>query len=128
MADILARVIAITNDFRGGGASDSGFNSETAVCQDAMIWGIDVDDYVDQLEAEFGNVVRKIPWLHYTDQSFSFRNFEVLFIPFAIVWRLIRWPFLNEPLVRVADPENHPNRLTLSHIASVIDKGEWFEP
>lgn len=127
--DILSRVIAITNEFRPAENDiDSGFCAKTAVCQDAMIFGIDVDEYVDRLEAELGDVARKIPWLHSTDQTNSFRDSAVLLIPFAIVWRLIRWPFLKEPLVRRADPENHPYRLTLRHIALVIEKGEWFDP
>ena len=128
-ADTLAKVIAITSDFRSDVVDDEApFSATTAICQDAMIFGVDVEDYVWRLEEEFGSVVWKIPWLPYTDQTFSFRGCGCLAIPFVLVWRLVVWPVTREKIIPRADPANFPHRLTLGHIAAVIDKGEWFDP
>lgn len=93
-----------------------------------MIYGIDVEDYVWALEEHFGEVVRQIPWLRFTDQTFSFRGCGVVLVPLILIWRIARFPFAGGPILPRPDPINHPERLALEHIAAVIDRGEWFEP
>jgi hypothetical protein len=57
----LSRVLEETSRFyreRSGGVEEEPpFGANSAVCQDALIIGIGVEDYVDGLESEFGPVV-----------------------------------------------------------------------
>lgn len=128
----LDRVIELTREYcdnrAGGQASGFELDADSAVCQDALIFGIDVDDYVHALEAEFGPVVREIPWLTYTDQTSSFRGCGVLAAPFWLLWRLPASLLKGEPLIPRADPRRFPERLTLAHMAAVIDARHWIEP
>ena len=131
-SDRLGRLIAITEAFQGKASDGEGLGTKctasTAICQDAMIFGVDVEDYVAELEEEFGAIVWDIPWLHYTDQTSSFRGCSAGLFPFYLLARLARWPFFGGDIIPKADPGNFPKRLELGHIAKVIDAGHWIEP
>jgi hypothetical protein len=131
MGSVLERLIEITNDFiKKRGEADFGFamTPSSAVCQDACIFGLHVDDYVSDLETEFGDIVWYIPWGRFTDQTSSFRGTGCLLIPIWMIKRLWRVVAHGEAFLPKPDPRNFPHRLTLGHIAAVIEKGEWFEP
>jgi hypothetical protein len=108
-----------------GGDWDSQIGLDDAICQDLMIFGVDIEDYVGELEEDFGKVVWTIPWLHFSDQTSSFRGGGCLFFPPWLVWRLVRRLFVPGPIIPRADPRNHPYRLTLREIAKIIDEGGW---
>jgi hypothetical protein len=123
------RLLIATRRFvkdRGGDGDE--IQLDDAVCQDLLIFGIDVDDYVAILELEFGPVVGTIPWLHYTDQTLCSRGCRACVIaPFLIPWILFKkLAFGPESLPR-ADPRNYPHRLTLRQVAEAIDAGGWSE-
>ena len=107
---------------------DLAYGAKTAVTQDALIYCLDVDDYVSGLEETFGPIVREIPWLLYTDQTSTHRGCLPA-IPFLLV-ALARLPLLliGKPVIPGPDPRNFGPRLTLGHIAYVIDQGYWTEP
>ena len=127
----LDRLIALTNRYLEHWGHPDGewqLTAHSAICQDAYIFGIDVDDYVYELEEEFGKVVLLIPWLRFTDQTASARGFGCLLFPFWLMYRLARLPFTGGPVIPESDPKNFGPRLELGHVAAVIEKGEWFEP
>jgi hypothetical protein len=99
--------------------------ADWAMSQDAGIDGIDVDDFVMDLEARFGSIVSDIPWGRFSDQRASFRGCAVWFAPLWLVWRLFRWPFDG---YWVPPPNGGEERLTVKHLATVLDAGEWIEP
>lgn len=109
---------------RGGG--DEAVSLDDAVCQDLMIFGVDVEDYVSELESEFGEVVWTIPWAYYTDQRGSYRGFTAcLVMPVLIPWALLKRIFPGLPGLNPPNPRGHPHRLTLQEVAEVIDAGGW---
>ena len=108
-----------------GGSWPSEVKLDDAVCQDLMIFGIDVDDYVGELEIDFGKVVWTIPWLHFTDQTSSFRGLGCFLFPPWLLWRLLRRLVASGPIIPRADPKNYPHRLTLREIAKIIEEGGW---
>jgi hypothetical protein len=112
------------------GHPDAGFvpDAQSALCQDAYIFGIDVDDYVYELKRRFGDVVYEIPWLRFTDQTSSFRGWASLIVPFWVFWRLARKLVMGGPVIPHPQPRAFPLRLELAHIAYVIEQGEWIEP
>ena len=131
LPDVLQRVIQVTNEFRSDPNDPESWNSfgpNTAVCQDAMIFGVHVEDYVDKLEEEFGAIVWQIPWLEYTDQTDSFRGCAVFWLPFVLLGRLISKTFTGNPILKNPDPRNFSKRLELGHIAKVIENDHWIEP
>ncbi len=100
---------------------------ETAMAQDAHIDGIDVDDFVMQLREEFGSTINDIPWLLFSDQRDSARGcMAVMGVPFWLLWRWLTRPKGTSILSRPGTFA-HP-RLTVAHIARVIDQGRWEEP
>jgi hypothetical protein len=101
--------------------------AETAMAQDALIEGLDVDDFVRDLAQEFGDFVREFPWARFSDQRASFRGcIQIASVPIWLLVRLVhRRP--GEPVIPVVDSSGLP-RLTLGHIAKVIDEGCWSEP
>lgn len=131
MATTLERVMIVTDSFlkkRGHPDKDFVVTTKSAVCQEAYIYGVDIDDYVMELESEFGEIVWKIPWLKFTDQTASFRGWGSLIFPFWILWRLLSWPFHLNTIIPASDPRNFGPRLEFWHIAKVLDDGHWTEP
>lgn len=129
--ETLEKLIQITNEFRSYSndiGDQNSFGPNTAICQDAMIFGIDVEDYVAELENEFGEFVWQIPWGNFTDQTFSFRGCGTALLPFHLIWRMIRWSFVGGEIIPKPDPKNFPKRLELAHIAKVIDQARWEYP
>lgn len=113
----LARVLAIVS--KVSGIDPKKLGSDSAIDQDIGMAGGDVEDLVEALEAEFGEDVWQWPW-----QRFAILNegLGCFFLP-ALVWQLLSWPFRGS----FSYPDSL-ERLTLGHIAAVIEKGEWFEP
>ncbi|WP_326524213.1 hypothetical protein [Sphingomonas sp.] len=99
---------------------------DTAMAQDAYIDGIDVDDFVGVLHDEFGEVIRDIPWLSFSDQRASFRGCAVALLPFWLIARVFVRPSGESILARPGEVA-YP-RLTVGHIAQVIDQGYWTQP
>jgi hypothetical protein len=130
VADTLERLVVVTLRYLSERSepSDSNVTADSAVCQDLLIFGIDVDDYVGLLEEEFGKVVYSIPWGRFTDQTASFRGCGCIQFPFWLLWRLVRAAATRQPVIPRAKPRDHPERLTIAHIAAVIERGQWFEP
>lgn len=123
------QVIAATRAFLHERCADEDvdISAESAVCQDLLIFGIDVDDYHGDLRGRFGPIINEIPWLRFTDQTDSFRGCGCLLVPFWLAGRLVKRVFRPGDALH-SDPRNHPERLTLRHVAAVIDAGQWFEP
>ena len=79
--------------------------------------GDEGDEFVNALCAEFGDWIADWPWSRFVDFNEP---------PSSLgpkVWKLLRLP---RP--EVAFPGYVEERLELSHIAAVIEKGKWFEP
>ena len=99
---------------------------DDSVCQDLMIFGVDVEDYVDELESDFGKVVWTIPWAYYTDQRGSYRGCMACIVaPVLIPWALLKRVFPGFPGLNPPDAREHPHRLTLREIAAAIEAGGW---
>jgi hypothetical protein len=98
---------------------------DTSMSHDARIDGIDIDDFAHDMHQEFGAIVYEIPWLRFSDQRASFRGCGCLMLPFWLVWRLIVRAS-GEPML--PPPNGGDERLTVRHIARVIDQGFWSEP
>lgn len=128
MSDTLAHLIDATSEFCIGRAVNEPLNGGSSISQDAYIFGVDVEDYVDILRSKSGPIVYEIPWLRFTDQTSSFRGCAVILVVPWLLWRCLLWPISGGKLIPKSDPRHFPHRLTLSHIAAVIDRGEWFEP
>ena len=126
MEETIDRLIRITERFAKERPSNLPLGADSAISQDAYIFGIDVDDYVNALEKEFGPVVRSIPWLHYTDQTGSARGCRAcIVIPFIVPWIFLKKFVLGPESIRIPEPKQHPYRLTLQQIADAIDAGGW---
>src|SRR5947209_19630450 len=120
--DTLDRLIKVTEEYVGNRPANLPLGPESAISQDAYIFGVDVDDYVEVLDSEFGPVVWQIPWLQFTDQSDSYRGCAVGLFSFILIGRVIAWPFTRASFLKVPRPKAFPNRLELAHIAAVIDR------
>ena len=104
----------------------SEITQDTAMSQDARIDGIEVDDFVFTLEKRFGAVVWSIPWGRFSDQRASFRGcIGCLVFPAWLAWRVFA-RIRGEPLI--PPPNGGEERITVGHIARVIDQGFWSEP
>ena len=131
MLSELDRLLAVTRaylDQRGHPDPDFELSAESAVSQDAQISGIDVDDYVEDLAAEFGPIVYQIPWLRFTDQEGSFRGCGCLLVPFWLLKRIAISFYRGERVFLPPKADNFGPRLEFRHIAAVIEKGQWFDP
>jgi hypothetical protein len=126
--DTLTRLIEVTERFAEGRPGNFPLDAHSAISQDANIFGIDTYDYFGELEAEFGPIVREIPWMDWTDQTESYYGCAVGCFPLILLARLLAWPFRKGPLIKKPDPRNFDRRLELEHIAKVIDQGFWSEP
>ncbi|KLI63665.1 hypothetical protein [Aurantiacibacter marinus] len=91
----------------------------SAVMQDLGIGGEDVDDFALRLAERYGDQVADWPWQRFADLN---EGLSLLF-PFMLVWQLASWPFRG----RFSYPSNK-QRLTLGHIAFVLERGEWVDP
>jgi hypothetical protein len=126
--DTLDRLIKLTERFAAGRPGNFPLGPDSAISQDAYIFGVDLDDYVAELEKEFGPVVWTIPWLLYTDQTGSARGCRACIIaPFVIPWMLLKKLVVGPESLHFPDPRHHPYRLTLRQIADAIDAGGWPE-
>ncbi len=99
---------------------------DTAMSQDAGIDGIDVWEFVAALGEEHRHIWYRVPWQRFSDQRASFYGWSIIMFPFWLLWRLVTWPLHREwpiPPLRQAD-----ERLTVGHLAAVLDRGDWFEP
>lgn len=124
----LDRLIKLTEKHSVGRPGNFPLGPDSAISQDAYIFGIDVDDYVDELEKEFGPVVRTIPWLYYTDQTGSARGCRAcLLLPLVIPWMLFKKLIFGPNSLSRPNPRNYPYRLTLRQIADAINNGGWPE-
>ncbi|HEX6218463.1 MAG TPA: hypothetical protein VFZ35_04235 [Sphingomicrobium sp.] len=128
LTNTLARLIELTEKHAEGRPSNFPLGPNSAISQDAYIFGIDLDDYVQKLHEEFGPIILEIPWLNYTDQSDSYRGCAVAMFPFILLGRLVAQPITRRPLLRRPNPKAFPDRLELAHVAKVIDQGYWEEP
>lgn len=98
---------------------------DTAMSQHARIDGIGVDEFAGDLEMRFGPVVRDVPWGRFSDQRASFRGCGILLFPPWLIWRLMRWPIDG---FLIPAPNGGGERLTVEHLARVLDAGQWIEP
>ena len=125
--DTLSRLIELTERYAAGRPGNFPLGPDSAISQDAYIFGVDVDDYVGELEQEFGPVVYTIPWLVYTDQTNSARGCRAcLAIPIIVPWLMLKSLILGRKNLG-PDPRQHPYRLTMRQIAEAIDAGGWPE-
>lgn len=92
---------------------------ELALGQDLHIVGDDAGDFICKLEERFGEWVWQWPWQRFVDLNEGLG----LAFPFLLIWQLATWPLRGS----FHYPENR-QRLTLAHIAEVLERGEWFEP
>lgn len=113
----LNRVIAIASHCSG--LRTEKLSEHTAVDQDLNISGGDVADLAEALAKEFGEHVWQWPWQRFAELSEGVNPLAIIWL----TWRLLTWPLRG----RVFDPSPF-ERLELGHIASVVDRGEWFEP
>jgi len=110
----------------GRGGWEGSIELDDAIGQDLFILGIDTDDFVDELEREFGEVVWTIPWAYFTDQTGSYRGCAAcVMMPLLIPWMLTKKMILGSESLSRPHPKDFPHRLTLSEIAAAIDEGGW---
>lgn len=121
------RLIAATWRFmEGRGGWEGQIDLDDSVCQDLYILGLDADDYVEELDREFGDVVWTIPWAHFTDQSGSYRGCSACIVaPFMIPWLVLKNILVGDRSLSGPDPKDFPHRLTLREVAAAIDAGGW---
>jgi hypothetical protein len=101
---------------------------DTAMCHDAGINGIDVYEFAHDLSEDFAwDRLNTIPWQRFSDQRASFYGCSaVLMFPLWLLARILTWPIHRE--APIPGPRLPDERLTVGHIAAVLDRGEWFEP
>lgn len=92
---------------------------ESALKQDLGIYGDDVDEFALKLAERYGEWVADWPWGKFAELS---EGVPVTW-PFRVFWQLSSWPFRGQ--FSYADPHE---RLALSHIAFVLERGEWVDP
>lgn len=91
-----------------------------ALDQDLGIIGDDSDDFVIEIAANYGAWVREWPWKRFL----CFDEGVPITAPFAAIWEFLRLPWRDTawPTKPVLE------RLTLAHIAFVLERGEWVDP
>jgi hypothetical protein len=97
----------------------------TAMSQDAGIDGIDVWDFVVDLGEEHRDIWGKVPWGRFSDQRASFYGCNVLLFPVWLLARIVTWPVHRD--WPIPPPRPVEERLTVAHLAAVLERGEWFE-
>ena len=98
---------------------------DTAMSQDAGIDGIDVRDFVHDLGEDHRDIWGMAPWGRFSDQRASFYGCNVLLIPVWLLARIATWPVHRDWLI--PPPRPVEERLTVAHLAAVLERGEWFE-
>ena len=125
-SNVEQRVLDATRRHLEGRGWKESVELDDAVCQDLLIFGIDVDEYVGELNSEFGEIVWTIPWGYYTDQTGSYRGCRACVVaPFLVPWMLFKKVAFGAETLTMPNPKNFPHRLTLRQIAQVIERGGW---
>jgi hypothetical protein len=115
MTEREAEIAALVQDM-------SGFRRvwpDMALYQDIGMVGDDITEFVMALEERYGEWVWEWPWQRFAELN---EGLGCLFLP-GLIWQLLTWPFRGS-----FNYLSKLERLEISHIAAVIDKGEWFEP
>lgn len=94
--------------------------------QEGGIDGIDVYEFITSFPEQYKDVLNQVPWSRFSDQSASFYGCEVALVPFWLLHRLVTWPAHRGPLI--PKPNGGSERLTVEHLANVLERGERFEP
>ena len=102
---------------------DFGFSEATldsALDQDLKIIGDDVDDFAEALAERYGEWVADWPWERFVclDEGVP------ILAPMAAIWDFLRLPWGDTAFPRKPELE----RLTLAHVANVLERGEWIDP
>jgi len=113
--DTLSKIIALAKEVSG----QESISADTAVHQDLTIAGGDVGDFVELIAEQYGDDVYDWPWDRFAIMT---EGLSVFFLP-ALIWQLVTWPFRGA----FGYPDDI-ERLTMGHIAKVIDAGHWMEP
>ncbi len=90
-----------------------------AIDHDLHIVGDDAIEFIERLKDRVGEKVWDWPWGRFVELGEGL----LAFFPFVLVWQLITWP--------IRGTFTYPNpkeRLTLGHVALVMERGEWIEP
>jgi len=87
--------------------------------QDLRISGDDACDFVENLQQRYGEWVWRWPWQRFAQLN---EGLSALF-PLILIWQLFTWPFRGS-----FEYPSEFERLTLAHIANVLEHGEWIEP
>ncbi len=98
----------------------------TAMSQDAGIDGIDVYDFASALPSQFSAALDQIPWHRFSDQRASFYGCQVLLVPVWLIYRLTTTGLCGGAVF--PKPQGGAERLTVEHLAAVLDRGDWFDP
>ncbi len=95
-------------------------NMRSDLDRDLGIIGDDVDDFVAELSQRYGEWVFEWPWQRFVclDEGVP------ITAPFVAIWEFLRLPWRDTawPTKPVLE------RLTLAHIAFVLERGEWVDP
>ena len=95
--------------------------------QDARIDGIDAYDFAMDFPDRFSPTLRQVPWDRCSDQRASFYGCrQALLFPFWFAYRLAVAGLRREAVIPL--PNGGAERLTVRHLAAVLDRGEWFDP
>ncbi|WP_337660956.1 hypothetical protein [Erythrobacter sp. Alg231-14] len=93
---------------------------DSALDQDLKIIGDDVDDFAEALASRYGEWVFDWPW----EEFVCLDEGVPILAPFALIWDFLRLPWRETAFPR----KPHLERLTLAHIAKVLEAGEWSDP
>ena len=93
---------------------------DNALDQDLNIIGDDVDDFAEALAERYGDWVADWPWERFVclDEGVP------MLAPIAALWDFLRLPWDNTAVPRKPELQ----RLTLAHVANVLERGEWIDP
>ena len=92
---------------------------DDAIDHDLHIYGDDLVHFVEKLEERYGAWVWEWPWQDHAELN---EGLSLLF-PFMLIWQLATWPFRGR-----FSYLSKKKRLTLDHIAFVLECGEWVDP
>lgn len=95
-------------------------SAEAAIDQDLAIYGHDADDLVEALCEKWGDWIAEWPWHRFV----NFSEAPAMRSIYAF-WARLGWPGADTAFPSGKLPAE---RLELSHIAAVIEKGQWFDP